>query len=155
MVRSNAITRLFRISNRFFAIKIGGDTLDHAVEIHMSTHKRVREFVKNTPEIVDCEGEGMWINAYDMCHGGHAESAVAVEGNEGGMKAAQLLVDLFKEDMEARRRNVAGIVGPLIPIGGPLHGNFHKIIGQIKETFDPKNVANPPYPFPIEKDAEE
>ena len=151
LIRSNYISRVWRISNRFFGIKVGGDTLDHAVDIQKSTLDKVRTFIQNTPEVVDGCEEGIWINTYDLCHGGHTESAAAVDGDDGMFKCIKFVVELYEDDIAANRRNVAGITGPLIAAGGPLHGNFHFIIWEIKKRFDPNNIANPPMPFVLKE----
>jgi hypothetical protein len=53
------------------------------------------------------------------------------------------------EDIRSRTHPGGFLFSFLIDFMGPWMGKFHKIIRAVKETFDPNNVSNPPWPLPV------
>ncbi|NVM52466.1 MAG: FAD-binding protein [Candidatus Helarchaeota archaeon] len=153
LLRSNLITRLWRISGKFHPLKLGMDTLDHTVEIHESTLEMVKKYVKKTPDaIYDDDGEGIWINPYNLAHEGHAESALAPIGDKGQARVQTIGLKVLLDDIKNNRRSLYAVLEPVIRLFGPAANNFHKYVFAIKKTFDPNNISNPPYPIDLEKE---
>ncbi len=155
LVRTNLISRLWRATGRFTPLKIGGDSLDHAIEIHKSTLEKVKKFVQSEKLVMNCEGEGMWINPYDLCHSGHAESALASDGDNGMFVAGKLALECFYDDIQHERHTLLGSLEPLLQETGRVMGNFHLIVKEVLKAFDPNNISNPPWPINTEKEDEE
>jgi hypothetical protein len=43
-------------------------------------------------------------------------------------------------------------LAPTHPAVGPVYGNYHLLLKEIKKVLDPNNISNPPNPISIEDD---
>jgi hypothetical protein len=148
-IRPNVIFRGFRIAGAFFDIKGVVDSLDHSALCHKTTLPLLKRFMKDkTPPFVDDEGGHHYICSSDFAHMGWVEMPFLFEPDVDyknvkiGMRLP--IMGLFHDVWH--RTHTAFLLNVAADIIGPFMGGFHKISRKVKTSFDPDNVANPPFP---------
>lgn len=151
MIRPNLIFRGFRVAGSFLSVKMTLDSLDHAVMAHEGAAPLVDRYMKNKiPPFLDTEGESGYMTTYDFTHMGYYELPILYEAGGESVKAARMLLALqVLWDIKARAHTGGFITGFIINFLGPLMGRFDRIIRDVKTTFDPNCVSNPPWPMPL------
>jgi hypothetical protein len=148
-IRPNIIFRGFRIAGTFFDIKGVCDSLDHSALCHKKTLPLLKNFMKDkSPPFVDDEGGHHYICSYDFAHMGFTEMPFLFEPDVDyknvkiGMRLP--IMGLFHD--VRHRTHTAFLLNIAADIMGPFMGGFHRIVKKVKTSFDPDNVANPPFP---------
>jgi hypothetical protein len=148
-IRPNVIFRGFRIAGAFFDIKGVVDSIDHSALGHKTTLPLLKRFMKDkTPPFMDDEGGHHYICSSDFAHMGWVEMPYLFEPDVD-FKNARVgvrlpVMGLFHDVWH--RTHTAFLLNVAADIMGPFMGGFHKIIRKVKTSFDPNNVANPPFP---------
>jgi hypothetical protein len=149
MIRPNVVFRGFRTAGSFFDVKGAWDSIDHGAIAHKTTLPFIKDFVKDkSPPFVDDEGGHHYICSYDFAHMGFTEMPFLFEPDVDyknvrvGMRLP--ILGLFHD--VRHRTHTAFLLNVAADIMGPFMGGFQKIVRKVKTSFDPDNVANPPFP---------
>ena len=151
LYRPNLLFRGFRAAGNFISVKLGLDSLDHSARLLRNGTKLTHWYIKDKqPPFLDDEGESGYINPYDFGHMGHYELPVLYEARFEAIQQAMKLIPLqVLEDIRSRTHPGGFLFSFLIDLMGPWMGKFNQIVREVKVSFDPNNVSNPPWPMPI------
>jgi len=130
--------RMMRMSSYFVA----GVSFDSFEEALRSLSVSWEMLDKHTPPFLD-SGHSGWCVAYDLGHFVTAEVDFLREKTDDG--DAVLGQALEEAIMRGAKDRTLGFVSGAWQTHaiGPAFGNFHRLLADIKEGFDPNNIANP------------
>ena len=121
------------------------DTIDNSVRMAQLNRPLKKQYIKKKV-IGDDDGDGLWLATFERGHMAHMEAPTMYRANspESVIGMVEYAHACDKQDLEEH----LGI--PFFILGdkqhewfGPHCSNYHIWLRKIKETFDPKNIADP------------
>ncbi|MFC2018796.1 FAD-binding oxidoreductase [Chloroflexota bacterium] len=115
------------------------DTIDTGLRVFPRGHEFAKQY---TPPILDYD-ESDWILPFDFCHSALCEIDYPFEKSpETCKEIATSFIDLIKRGRRDSIIDLAtGMTG--LTVIGKDFANIHLLMGRIKKSVDPNNVANP------------
>jgi glycolate oxidase len=147
--RSGALGRCMRPAGSHALMNLAIDSLDHAVEVFKDGH-RVRTEYPHYEDFFDADYD--WICPPDFGWYAHLEVPFFMEQTEDCMKKSAEIGGLGVQSALEKRIHTAIQVAGTNPLIGPLYGNYHLLLKEIKRALDPNNISNPPNPISIDED---
>ncbi|MBW2183621.1 MAG: hypothetical protein JRF49_07130 [Deltaproteobacteria bacterium] len=145
--RSGALGRCMRPAGSHALMNLASESLDHAVKVFSDGHK-VRAEYPHHKDFFDTDYD--WICPPDFGWYAHLEVPFFMEQTEDSMKKAIEISTLGVQSALENKVHTAIQISPTHPAVGPLYGNYHLILKEIKKVLDPNNISNPPNPISIE-----
>jgi len=147
--RSGALGRCMRPAGTHALMNLAIDSLDHAVKVFKVGHK-VRTQYPHYKDFFDADYD--WICPPDFGWYAHIELPFFLEQTKDSMKKAVEISTLGIQSALENKIHTAMHLAPTHPVVGPIYGNYHLLLKEIKKVLDPNNISNPPNPIAIEDD---
>jgi len=90
---------------------------------------------------------GGWINPLERGYGAIMTTVIWPEQTlQQASEAMKVILGSLKGQLETKSAGASiGLLGPAYDLLGPLLFNVHLLVKEMKKTFDPNNISNPPY----------
>jgi hypothetical protein len=148
-IRDTDGPRMMQPSGAFALFTVTPDTLNVA----LAACKRGWEFMdRYSPPVLDCDHSD-WIASHEFCRFAIGETDFPFEKDMEESKAVMgALMAMFQDGVQKKVEDGTGIAmgAPYHAMAGPAFYNYDKYLRGLKQAIDPKNVANPPQPIPVE-----
>ena len=135
-----------------FQISYGGlDSIDGVTDEILRANRTqrsdYREYGSGKDFIQPISQQGGWISPLEGGYGALMTAVIWPEQTvESSQEAAKFTFELNKEQMEKKSSFLTVmLLGPGYDLYGPALFNCHLPVKKMKKTFDPNNIANPPY----------
>jgi glycolate oxidase len=151
-IRVGHAQRLARPSDCFHQGTVNLDSIDSIVKEILRANREQRANLESEGKLgagllQPLSVHGGWISPLE---GGYScimtTDTYPEQTLEGANEALAVLFQALKGQLGVRSPGaVAALIGPAYDLLGPMFYNVHLIVKQIKKSFDPNNVSNPPY----------
>jgi len=151
-IRIGHAQRLARPSDCFHQGTVNLDSIDSIVKEILRANREQRANLESETKLgagllQPLSVHGGWISPLE---GGYScimtTDTYPEQTLEGANEALAVLFQALKGQLGVRSPGaVAALIGPAYDLLGPMFYNVHLIVKQIKKSFDPNNVSNPPY----------
>jgi len=90
---------------------------------------------------------GGWINPLERGYGAIMTTVIWPEQTlQQASEAMKVILGSLKGQLETKSAGASiGLLGPAYDLLGPLLFNVHLLVKEMKKSFDPNNISNPPY----------
>lgn len=90
---------------------------------------------------------GGWINPLEKGYGAIMTTVIWPEQTlQKASEAMKVILGSLKGQLETKSAGATiGLLGPAYDLLGPLLFNVHLLVKEMKKSFDPNNISNPPY----------
>jgi glycolate oxidase len=147
--RSGALGRCMRPAGSHALMNLASESLDHAAKVFTDGHK-VRKEYPHYKDFFDADYD--WICPPDFGWYAHLEVPFFLEQTEDSMKKGIEMTTLGIQSALENKVHTAIHLAPTHPAVGPVYGNYHLLLKEIKKVLDPNNISNPPNPISTEDD---
>jgi hypothetical protein len=138
----------------YISVKINVDCLDHALKSGRDAANLKKTFLKG---MVDDYGDPGWFQISSFGHEGYNEFLSEFDSSsdpETTHRIDNWYVEAVKQDVkEGCYSGMQMSYGPM-GITGPAYGDYHIMVRELKEMFDPEYLSNPPRPFDFDEKIE-
>jgi glycolate oxidase len=148
--RSGALGRCMRPAGSHALMNLASESMDQAVKVFEDGHKVRREY-PYYKDFFDADYD--WIGPTDFGWNAHLEVPFFIEQTEDNMRKSAEISALGVQSALENKVYTAIHIAPTNPLIGPIYGNYHLLLKEIKKAFDPNNISNPPNPISIDEDS--